>query len=330
MAYYLKAVLGELKRLQAVASAMPPSVVVPLADELGLIPLTEELFDAINKGSAENYEKTEQQHFTYLSTQVASWLEALSARTTIAYVEAEYFGGVGDQCAVAWQDGIEVSPPTKAKDSINQALRLLGVRALSGQDEFDTVGLGRHRTMEGWVDEGIARQRMTIEPKSKFVYPPFGEAIESFRRFLRDQGYSDRLRWLWREDICTRRAPGSQRSWNRRVYVNLVGPSETSLVERYYNYGVGRNLGIALEVFCIAAGHSCCFVYVPEDETDATYRMLSGLKLTIPTQPAVARGVTNPLLWTALRLFISTRHNVRIRDAPSRIDVERLVGPKAK
>jgi hypothetical protein len=201
---------------------------------------------------------------------------------------------------------------------------------VSGKDEFDTVGLGRHRTMEGWVDEGVTRQRMTLEPKSKFVCPRFGEAIESFRRFLRDQDCSDKIRWLWREDIRTRRAPGLQRSWHRPVYVNLVDPSETSLVERYYNYGVSRNLGIVLEVFCIAAGHSCCFVYVPEDETDASYHMLSGLKLTIPAQPTVARGVTNRLLWAALRLFIGTSHNVWIRDVPNRIDAERLLGPKAK
>jgi hypothetical protein len=56
MAHYLKAILGELKRLQAAAAAMPPSVVVLLADELGLIPLTEELFDAINKLSFRRFQ----------------------------------------------------------------------------------------------------------------------------------------------------------------------------------------------------------------------------------------------------------------------------------
>jgi hypothetical protein len=91
--------------------------------------------------STENYETSEPQHFTYLSMQVASWLKTLSARTTIAYVEAEYFGGVGDQCAVAWQDGIEVSPPTKAKDAIDRALRLLVQRhnSILGWPKLETV-----------------------------------------------------------------------------------------------------------------------------------------------------------------------------------------------
>lgn len=162
--------------------------------------------------------------------------------------------------------------------------------------------------------------------KTEFVFPPFGEAVESFRRFLRNQGCNDTIRWLWREDICTRRAPGSRRSWNRTVYVNLTGPSQTSLVERYYDYGVRRNLGIALEVFCIAAGNPCCIVYVPEDETDASYRMLSGLKLSVPTQPVLARGVTHPWLWASLRLLIGTPNNAWIQDVPRRMDAERTVG----
>ena len=166
MGYHLNAILGDLKRLQAVASTVPPAAVVPLTGELGLIPLTEELFDAINKGSTEKYEADER-HFTYLSMQIARWLESLSAGTTIAYIEADYFGGRGTQCAVAWRDGIEVLPPTKAKGAINQVLRLLGIHAQSGQDEFDTVGLSRHRNMEDWLEaatrtleEDTERQRL--------------------------------------------------------------------------------------------------------------------------------------------------------------------------
>ena len=170
MAYQLNAILGELKRLQTAASATLPAVIVPLAGELGLIPLTEELFEAVNKGSEGNYE-AEERHFTYLSTQIARWLQWLSVGTTIAYVEADYFGGLGTQCAVAWKDGVEVLPPTKAegkaKGAINHALGLLGVRAAVGKDEFDTVDLGRHRKMEDWVEaagrslkEDIERQRL--------------------------------------------------------------------------------------------------------------------------------------------------------------------------
>ena len=104
MGYHLNAVLGEYKRLQAAASAMPPAVVVPLTSELGLIPLSEDLFDAINQNSTENYEEAKPQTFTYLSARIASWLKSLSAGEIIAYVEADYLGGAGDQCAVACRD----------------------------------------------------------------------------------------------------------------------------------------------------------------------------------------------------------------------------------
>ena len=158
MGYELHAILGSLKRLQAAASITPNAVVVPLTNTLGLIPNSEALFDEVSQNSAQNYEEAEARKFTYLSARFAAWLKSLSAGDTIVYVEAEYVGGFGNQCAIAWKDGIEVLPPTKSEGkmsgAINQALRLLGVQSHSGKDEFETVGLGRHRMMEAWIDEG--------------------------------------------------------------------------------------------------------------------------------------------------------------------------------
>lgn len=165
---------------------------------------------------------------------------------------------------------------------------------------------------------------MTFEPQHMSNCPPFAEAVQSFRRFLADQGCSDQIRWIWREDICSRRAPGSQRSWNRSVYVHLAGTSETSLVERYYNSGLNRGPGLSLEVFCVAAGLSCCFVYVPEDEEDASYRMISGLKLSVPTSPILAVAVRHSLLWMSLRLIIGTSNSTWIQDLPRKGNAERV------
>ena len=36
--------------------------------------------------------------------------------------------------------------------SISQALRLIGVVTEQGMDEFDTLGLGRHRETHQWVE----------------------------------------------------------------------------------------------------------------------------------------------------------------------------------
>ncbi len=88
-------------------------------------------------------------------------LASLATRGAFAYVETEYFGGTGGQGAVVF------SPrrvPVRFTDEhqpnpINSALKSLGVKAHPGDDEFDTLGLGRFRTLKNlgltydWVPE---------------------------------------------------------------------------------------------------------------------------------------------------------------------------------
>ncbi|KPH98191.1 hypothetical protein ACFZDP_32140 [Streptomyces mirabilis] len=75
-------------------------------------------------------------------------------------MEAEYFGGVGEQQAAVWADGAVVLGPLRvlegqpfgsAGSPISQALRRLGVVADAATDEFATVGLDRHRDSEDWI-----------------------------------------------------------------------------------------------------------------------------------------------------------------------------------
>lgn len=72
---------------------------------------------------------------------VIATLAAELAGDTFALVVTDYFGGFGEQWACAFVDGRRVE---EVRD-INAALRALGVRAAGGLDEFDTVGLARHR-----------------------------------------------------------------------------------------------------------------------------------------------------------------------------------------
>lgn len=62
----------------------------------------------------------------------------------VASVTADYFGGEGEQSA-GWfaSDMIEVLD--NEYGAINTVLARLGVVRSEGTDEFDTVGLGRHR-----------------------------------------------------------------------------------------------------------------------------------------------------------------------------------------
>ncbi|WP_218877954.1 hypothetical protein [Streptomyces sp. TLI_55] len=86
---------------------------------------------------------------------LAQW----SAAGPIAYVEAEYFGGVGGQRAAAWDGGtLALGPLGKATrrglrtvSPVSQALRRLGARRSLGEDEFSAVGLDRHRHTDDWI-----------------------------------------------------------------------------------------------------------------------------------------------------------------------------------
>jgi hypothetical protein len=80
----------------------------------------------------------------------------------VGYLEAEFFGGVGTQAAMAWWDdrvlvgpvSFELGGPDQvelARSPFNQVLRRLGVQRGEAIDEFEAVGLNRHRSTEDWV-----------------------------------------------------------------------------------------------------------------------------------------------------------------------------------
>ncbi|WP_378736720.1 hypothetical protein [Nocardia brasiliensis] len=68
-----------------------------------------------------------------------------------ALVVTDYFAGMGDQGAVVSIDGGPIRPVA----DINDALRALGVTAAEGLDEFDTVGLGNHRSTPDYLDRYV-------------------------------------------------------------------------------------------------------------------------------------------------------------------------------
>lgn len=59
---------------------------------------------------------------------------------------------------MVWTNGEIVYKESRGSDAINQALKHLGVKKDDPKDEFDTVGLGRKRNTEKWIEiieEGI-------------------------------------------------------------------------------------------------------------------------------------------------------------------------------
>ena len=78
-------------------------------------------------------------------------LTTLSRRAPVAYIETDFFGGVGRQSATAYVDGSAVyTGDSSAAGPINEALRVIGVKTAQGTDEFDALGLGRLRSMDAF------------------------------------------------------------------------------------------------------------------------------------------------------------------------------------
>ncbi|MEU6063612.1 MULTISPECIES: hypothetical protein [Streptomyces] len=129
MSYELRAVIAGEAVLRAVAGDR----VASLGQGLSLTPMGDDLSEE----------------------RLAEW----SDLGPVAVVEAEYFGGVGEQRAAVWERGALVLGPLRIEEGepfgadgspISQALRRLGVRAKGGADEFSAVGLDQHRSTSRW------------------------------------------------------------------------------------------------------------------------------------------------------------------------------------
>lgn len=68
-----------------------------------------------------------------------------------AIIYTDYFGGVGEQYATVYNDGVVTMPETI--NGINKALKQIGVTCKQGLDEFDTLGLGMYRTFDDYFEK---------------------------------------------------------------------------------------------------------------------------------------------------------------------------------
>ncbi|MFJ8871452.1 hypothetical protein ACIRD6_37615 [Streptomyces sp. NPDC102473] len=155
MGYDLKAVIADGDTLRGAARDLPAARLASIGQGLSLMPMTDALFESAADGSGVGA-----LGFWRLPAGFEQVLAAWSAGGPVAYVEAEYFGGVGEQRAAVWEVGAIVLGPLHvgegqlippAGSPISQALRRLGVAASAGMDEFSAVGLDRHRRNEAWI-----------------------------------------------------------------------------------------------------------------------------------------------------------------------------------
>jgi hypothetical protein len=155
MAYTLEAVIGLATVLSVVTQDQAGAVIVPLRQGLSLVPMTDQLFDELTDGSP-----SRPPGFWKFPGGFHHMLCSWSSHGPIAYVEAEYFGGIGRQCSAVWNGGTLIFGPAAIDDGqpgpvtgtpISQALARLGVVRGGHHDEFEAAGLSQHRRTEDWL-----------------------------------------------------------------------------------------------------------------------------------------------------------------------------------
>lgn len=73
--------------------------------------------------------------------------EGIKKNRLVAKIQTDYFGGAGDQSAQVWEDE-KLIYTQGGWGTINCALELLGVKPDDDKDAFDTLGLGKYRSID--------------------------------------------------------------------------------------------------------------------------------------------------------------------------------------
>jgi hypothetical protein len=134
------------------------AVPCPLVQGFSLLPLTDTLKGALAAERPET-KALPADPLPNFSDGLHALALDLAQHVPVAYIATFYFGGQGGQHALVWDQGhLRCSPATAGYDQawpnspISQALRMIGVVAEQGEDEFDTVGLGQHRETHQWAE----------------------------------------------------------------------------------------------------------------------------------------------------------------------------------
>jgi hypothetical protein len=154
----VKALIAKSEKLAAQARRFESAIVCPLVQGFSLLPITDALARELTVYQS-GMKVAPTKPLQGLSDGLHALAIEISHDSPVTYITTSYFGGRGTQDALVWSKGrLCFSPATPGYDQswpyspISQALRVIGVVAEPGIDEFDTVGLGKHRETQQWAD----------------------------------------------------------------------------------------------------------------------------------------------------------------------------------
>lgn len=144
MGHCVRAVIGAHKAIQQIADNWHAKE-INLPQGYGMIFLTDALLDDI----AELFESADEPSTPDTVTNYL--LQFYSFHTKLAYIETDYFGGIGTQSGFLCENRNISIPPCRGEGAINILLRELGVWRERNTDEFDSLNLGIYRRMDKWI-----------------------------------------------------------------------------------------------------------------------------------------------------------------------------------
>src|SRR5581483_12196107 len=129
MTHHISGFVGPEDHLKTKTKGFLNASVIPLEQGFAFLPLDNDLYEEVYK----------------INRKPLIWLARLFKPVPIAWIETDYFGGFGTKSAILWKDG-KKKRFREAFGGIDKAMHELGVVCKGDKDEFDTLGLGRHRT----------------------------------------------------------------------------------------------------------------------------------------------------------------------------------------
>ena len=148
MAHSIAALIGDEHLIQRLAKRCGFSEPTGLSHGLSLIPWV----DSVTNEDLETFRFSEDERNISLAPETRDRLIEASRDGRVLLIVTSYFGGMGGQGAVIFEDGSLTHGPHWADwGTINEALEILGVQATPEMDQFDILGLGRFRHTAGWV-----------------------------------------------------------------------------------------------------------------------------------------------------------------------------------
>ena len=158
MAHHIQAMVMTPEVAVKIQDLHPDLSSVPMRQDFVLLPVDETIVATISGPSA----SSNFGGFQLLCEGFHDSLRELSRFGPLAYIETDYFGGVGGQGGAVYANReILMSPEWRSSGSINRALKQLGVKPRLVGDRFAALGLMEYRSKDALIEAALAARDST-------------------------------------------------------------------------------------------------------------------------------------------------------------------------